>query len=377
MRDQQWRAFWGCAVTEWGALPAGYAKNITIRQELFAPFEGSALRFYFSNRYGTEPVVLSEVTVGESMNMVLTRQPYAVTFNGKSCVTIGAGEEVVSDPVEILVQRGGRYLVSVYLEETTLLKTCVGCSGPLVHIDTIYGNHTKTLELPKEFVQQTETYYFLNTAEVLTCAKNRSVVAFGDSITAQSWPDWLALRAAEEGTHTAVIRRGISGSRILRQYRQTALLHYGERGIDRFSREINAAGADSVIVLHGVNDLLHPDGTVFRPLSDLPTAEEMIEGLRFYAKTARQQGKKIYLATILPFEGTKACVPGRNDIRLQVNHWIRTTNEIDGVVDFDLALRNQENPNELQAVYDCGDHLHPSLEGGRRMAQAVPKELIW
>jgi len=41
------------------------------------------------------------------------------------------------------------------------------------------------------------------------------------------------------------------------------------------------------------------------------------------------------------------------------------------VVDFDKATQAANNPDRLNEAYDSGDHLHPSKEGGKAMAEAI------
>lgn len=60
------------------------------------------------------------------------------------------------------------------------------------------------------------------------------------------------------------------------------------------------------------------------------------------------------------------------DVRQQVNAWIRGSGRFDTVVDFDRAVRDPADPRRLLAAYDSGDHLHPNDAGYRAMAAAVP-----
>ena len=181
------------------------------------------------------------------------------------------------------------------------------------------------------------------------------------------------------GRTIAVIRKAASGTRILRQYDNITYDSYGLKGETRFPREIQVAGADTVLIQHGINDIIHPVGTDvnrFRPWSDLPTAAEMIEGLRFYIRTARASGLRVYMGTLLPIEGWRTYADFREKLRSEVNQWIRTTDEIDGCVDFDRAVCDPEHPTAFAAGYDSGDHLHPSLTAYARMAEEVPEALL-
>ena len=147
----------------------------------------------------------------------------------------------------------------------------------------------------------------------------------------------------------------------------------------RFPREALVPGADTVIIQHGINDIIHPVGVEvnpFRPWSDLPTAEELIEGLRMYIKKAREYGLKVYMGTLLPIYGWRTYEPFRNDLRNAVNAWIRTTDETDGCIDFDAALRDAKRPEAFAEAFDSGDHLHPSDKAYQQMAACVPEQLL-
>ena len=102
----------------------------------------------------------------------------------------------------------------------------------------------------------------------------------------------------------------------------------------------------------------------------------MIEGLKEYIRIAKSLGLKVYGGTLLPIEGWRTYADFREKLRNEVNEWIRTTDLFDGVVDFDLALRSEENPSAFKNGFDSGDHLHPSSSAYREMANTVPEELL-
>ena len=179
----------------------------------------------------------------------------------------------------------------------------------------------------------------------MTSEENHMVICYGDSITAGAWPDYLTLLARENpDNHTAFIRRATSGSRILRQYECITYDSYGLKGTNRFPHEIPTTGADTVIIQQGINDIIHPVGietNPFRPMSDLPTARELIDGYRYYIEEAKKLHLKVYMGTLLPIFGWRTYATFRDDLRNEVNAWIRSTKEIDGCIDFDLALRGE------------------------------------
>ena len=143
---------------------------------------------------------------------------------------------------------------------------------------------------------------------------------------------------------------------------------------------MNVAGADAVLIQHGINDIIHPVGTdvnIFRPWSDLPTVGEMAQGFTdYYIKVARERGLSVYGGTLIPIYGWRTYEPFREDLKNGFNDWLRTTDLLDGCVDFDLAVRDPDHPAAFRKEYNSGDNLHPSEEGYKAMAYAVPEDLL-
>jgi len=369
-----WVSVWGNAVSVAENRPERYAKNITIRYPVHIPFSGSALRLTFDNYCGTEPVTLNKTTVFYGGRF------YPVCFGGNRWATIPAGERRVSDPLEVALNEGELIQVSFYLADFTLMRSVVYACGPLSEGMYANGDETENASIDILTSRKTHLFYFLSNVSVLTEEGNRAIVCYGDSITAQNWPDELALRCFTEGyDKTAVIRRATSGSRILRQYDCLQYESYGLSGDNRFSHEVPTDGADVVIIQQGINDIIHPVGetvNVFRPMSDLPTVEELIDGLKAYIAQARSFGYKVYVGTLLPMGGWRTDAPFRQEMRHAYNEFIRTTDLIDGCIDFDKALRDPEKTDYFRPEYDSGDHLHPSPAGYRRMAMEIPAEIL-
>ena len=374
MNNMHWASIWGNAVSIGENRPESYGKNITLRYPIYSAFDGDALRLTFDNYCGTDTICIEKTTI------LVDGQFYPVTFQKKTQAIIPAGENMVCDPVECPIKAGFFFKVSFYLKTYTQMRSMVYTSGPLSGGMYAIGDQTEIEEIPIAISRRTSYNYFLSNVSLYTKDENRTIVCYGDSITAQDWPDYLSLRCKEEGYHnTAIIRRATSGSRILREYECITYESYGLSGEHRFSHEVPTDGADTVIIQQGINDIIHPVGeeiNPFRPMSDLPTAEELIDGLKTYIAQAREYGYKVYVGTLLPIEGWRTYATFRDEIRNAYNNWIRTTDLIDGVIDFDKALCDPENPAAFLPIYDSGDHLHPSKEGYQRMAQEVTKSIL-
>jgi len=370
----RWVGIWGNAVSVAENRPERYAKNITIRYPIHIPFSGKGVRLTFDNYCGTESITLHKVTVFYGGEF------YPVYCNGSRSITIQAGDRIVTDPLEISLNAFELLQVSFYLAEYTLMRSVVYTNGPLSEGLYANGDETENPHIDVMTSRRTHLFYFLSNVSILTDAENRAIVCYGDSITAQDWPDYLALRCFQEGCHrTAVIRRAASGTRILREYDCIQYESYGLKGSHRFEHEVPTDGADTVIIQQGINDIIHPVGeekNVFRPMSDLPTAEELFDGLKAYIVQARSFGYRVFVGTLLPMGGWRTDAPFRQKIRHEYNEMIRSTDLVDGVIDFDKALRDPECPDYFLPEYDSGDHLHPSKEGYARMANEIPKDLL-
>lgn len=377
----KWVTVWGNAISIAERRPGSFAKNLTLRYPVKIMLGGEKIRITLDNFCGTEPINLSAANVALSTgeDRINPDTIKSLTFGGKESVIIKPKEKAVSDPIDFSVKRGEDIAVSMYFSDYTEMRSGVVITGPLSGGFFAVDNQSREGVLDTDASKPTSCYYFLSDIEVFTEEKNRTIICYGDSITAQAWPDFLMKRVLEKESNTAVIRKAASGTRILRQYDNITYDSYGLKGETRFPRETEVSGADTVIIQHGINDIIHPVGVEvnkFRPWSDLPTAEELIDGLEMYIRIAREKGLKVYLGTLLPIKGWRTYADFREKLKNEVNHWIRTTDKADGVIDFDLAVRNPLDTAAFGEGFDSGDHLHPSLKAYERMAEEAYNTLF-
>ena len=150
--NQKWVSVWGNAVSVAENRPERYAKDITIRYPIHIPFSGQALRLTFDNYCGTEPITLNKTTVFYGGKF------YPVTFRGQREVTIGAGENTLSDPLPIPLTEGEIIQVSFYLADFTLMRSVVYTCGPLS--EGLYANGDETENAHIDIETSRKTHLF-------------------------------------------------------------------------------------------------------------------------------------------------------------------------------------------------------------------------
>ena len=374
----KWVSVWGHAMSRTEQNASGYAKDITLSYPIMMPLDGNEVRLTFDNFTGLEDVKIDQVTVSKLVDSTIIDETtlFDVTFNGEDECILKKGQEVTSDSIKMDVHKGDVLCVRMYFGDFTSLYCGVQMFGLTGKGYFSIENETHSIKLPSVSTKEIGWMYYLSRVDVLTKDEARSIICYGDSISALTWPDYLQASLMKDNKEVAIVRKAVSGSRVLREYDALGYVHYGIKGTTRFPHEIDVYGADTVVILQGINDIIHPVGVEvneFRPWSDLPTPEDLIEGYRFFIKEARNKNLKVYIGTLTPIKGWRTYEPFRNDIREQVNTWIRTTDEIDGYIDFDKVIKDENDPTLIKPIYDSGDHLHPNDAGMKEMAKEAYK----
>ncbi len=381
--EKKWISVWGNALSRPIENPERYAKDLTLRYVITPTLNGEKVRLTFSNFEGYEGVTISTVTIAKT-ELILNRNVCRdtirnVTFGGKHELYLAPGEIRRSDALDFSVLRGEQISVSFYLNGYTDMGSGVATSGPLSIGYFARGRYSDKASLPPEISKPTATFYFLNTVDILADAENKAIMVFGDSITQQSWPEHLTKRMLRDDIqHLSIVRRAIGGNRVLREYTHLENVHYGRRGTDRFQRDLELTeGVSGIIVLHGINDLIHPEaGHLFRSPSDLPAAEELINGLREYIRIAKEHGLWIKFGTITPFGNWHTYSDEKEKLRQSINEWIRNNTEADGYIDFAGLIANPVDQKSVDPLYCQADGLHPSPAGAEHMAESVPADWL-
>jgi lysophospholipase L1-like esterase len=334
------------------------------------------VRVVLSNAFGTSPLAVgaAHVALREHDAAIAPKSDRALTFAGNPSTTIPAGAVIVSDPVNVAVPAFADLAIDLYLPGDTAAST----SPVTTHAgaqQTSYispvGNHTGATDMP--VLTTTLSWFFLSRVEVAAPDQVGAVATFGDSITDGTrstpnsnsrWPDQLARRLAAQNIRMGVLNEGIAGNRVLSD-------GAGVSALARFDRDVLVqTGVTHVIVLESINDIGLARDNPF------PVAADLIAAHRQLIERAHARGLKIYGATLTPFEGAAYWTREGEAKRGALNEWIRSGKAYDGVIDFDLAVRDPSAPTKLQQQFNPGDNLHMTDAGYQAMANAIDLALF-
>jgi lysophospholipase L1-like esterase len=364
------------------ALPNPDAKfgaaDTTYREIVHVSLGGSRIRIILSNEFGLDPLTIGSAnvalrTTGSEIDLPSAS---ALTFSGRPSITIPPGALAISDPVNLKLPAFADLAVSLFVPSQAMHQVThhsfADQTGYTALGDVVSA---KSLDAPAEIT----SWPFLKGIDVTADDKSAAIVTFGDSITdgahstrdANSrWPDLLArrLQANKKTANLGVLNEGIGGNRILHDVT-------GPSALARFDRDVLAqSGVKYLIILESINDIGHAQDPV-KPY-DVVTADDLIAGLSQLATRAHTHGIKVYGATLTPYIGAKYASPAGEAMRQAVNKWIRTTNQLDGFIDFDKATQDPANPAVFSATADSGDHLHPGDAGYKSMADFIDLNLF-
>ncbi len=429
----KWISAWGTSPTKIGIK--GY-ENITAfvgkvmtRSVIVSSASGTKVRIRLSNYYGTTPLTISRASVAKSTGGSSIDEETAklLYFDGKTKVTIPAGEEVVSDPVDFKVDALEELAVSLFVDRFNEIKT-MGLSGSRTYlaleldgknVDVLGENmgmnniienpavrqiikavigHDLDLLLSYSFIKVTPC---LATVDVYSDKDAYSVVVVGDSTVSNEFPQYLAeqINKQTEGevTNVGVVGKGIIGNRLGGEGLGYGAYIFGDSMIDRLDRDvISQTGIKYAIVKIGANDIMHPvckDIQQQYPGITQPTAEELIADFKKAFNKLHDEDIKVIAIGITQWKGNDRDYLGtgakyvRTDeefkhdwqIALDVNEWLETTASMegyhDGYISFNEASADPKDPDAFLKEYTI-DGAHPSDKLQHLWAEWFPLSLI-
>lgn len=376
--DMQWTGTWATSVEYTGPsdMPKKSLSNRAVREIIHVSIGGDLMRMQFSNVFGNEAVEIKSVYIADTKDLydIDVKTAKYLTFNGKRSVKIEAGKDVYSDNIKYNLKPLQRLSITIsYGNQTPEHATSHRGSRTTSYI--IEGEAKPKSDFGVESAERLDHWYNIASLDVMAPKETPVVVALGNSITdgrgtttnlQNRWTDRMA--EALEGK-VGVLNQGIGGNAVLRGgLSQPALV--------RFDRDVLAqTAAKTLIIYEGVNDIgganekSEKDNSIVR-------ANELIEAYKTMTDKAHAAGMEVYIATICPFKGNGYYTFFHEAARQTVNEWIRTQKVADGVIDFDAAVKDPQDPAKLQQKYS-DDWLHLNPAGyelmGKMAAEAIKK----
>lgn len=361
--DLKWTGTWAAAAEFTGQndMPKSSLSDRSLRQIVKVSIGGTTLRLQLSNEFSKEPVEIRSIYIADGTETwtIDTKSARFLTFGGKRNVTIEPGKTVFSDAVKYNLRPLQRLAITInYGSQTPVNATSHRGSRTTSYII----NGTSKPKTSFEDGERADHWYNIAAIDVLADANTPCIAVIGNSITdgrgsttnlQNRWPDFLM---EAMGGQAAVLNLGIGGNCVVEG-------GLSEPALKRFDRDIlGQRGVKTLIIFEGVNDIGGSVGQVERKVRLL------IEAYQTLIAKAREHGMRVYMGTITPFKGNSYYKPFQETARQVVNEWIRTTDLIDGVIDFDKATQDEKDPAQLKKEYS-DDWLHLSPKGYELMGR--------
>ena len=372
-----WVGTWGTApqlVERHNNPPSPGLANNSLRQIVQVSIGGKKVRLKLTNEFNQEATEIKAVelaiakTAGSSSE-IDEKSTVSLTFDGKASVEIPAGGKAVSDPINFKI--GPRENVAITIHYGSASSTSV--SGHPGSRTTSYlkaGNTTDFTDAVK-----TDHWYNILALEVEAPQKAGAVAILGNSITdgrgsttnqQNRWADVLSRRLlANKATHqVGVLNMGIGGNCVLGG-------GLGPAAVNRYQRDLfGQEGVKWIILFEAVNDLGYAR-------NGEQTAQRIIDVYKQIILEAHQKGIRVFGATITPFKGNNYYSDHHEKGRQIINEWIRTTKMLDGVIDFDQAVRNPQDKEAMQQQFLFeNDWLHLNAQGYETMGNSIDLNLF-
>lgn len=363
----KWTATWATAIEAPLAesdMPKTSMTNSTLRQVIHVSIGGDKLRLQLSNEKSRQPVEIKSVYIADTDGGKAIDHKTAkfLTFNGSRSVTIEPGKALYTDVAQYKLKPLQRLSVTISYGNTPVKAT--------THRGSRTTSYLAAGEVaPKADFAEVETFehwYSIAALEVEAPASTRCIACLGNSITdgrgttTDAQNRWTDVLAEQLGGKVAVINLGIGGNCVIRG-------GLSAPASERFDRDILAQqGVTDLIIFEGVNDLsgIKDDGA--------ETVRWLKKFYRLFAKKAKEKGMRVYGGTIMPFKNSFAYSETHEKARQEVNQWIRTAPDYDGVIDFDKATADPADPEALMENLQS-DWLHPNADGYKVMGECAAK----
>ena len=377
MADGHWVGTWGTApqlVESHNNPPSPGLGNNSLRQIVQVSIGGEKVRLKLTNEFskGTTEIKAVELAYAKtagSSSEIDESSTVSLTFDGKPSVIMAAGGTAVSDPVSLHLD--GRQNVAITIHYGAASSTSV--SGHPGSRTTSYLKAGSTTDFTG--AAKTDHWYNILALEVEAPDEAGAVAILGNSITdgrgsttnhQNRWADVLSRRLLdnEATSRVGVLNMGIGGNCVLGG-------GLGPAAVNRYQRDLfGQEGVKWIILFEAVNDLGSAGNGV-------QTAKRIIDVYKQIIRQAHQGGIYVFGATITPFKGNNYYSADHENGRSALNKWIRTTKMLDGVIDFDRAVRNPQDTAAMQQEFLFeNDWLHLNAKGYETMGGCIDLSLF-
>ena len=372
-----WVGTWGTApqlVERHNNPPSPGLENNSLRQIVQVSMGGKMVRLKLTNEFSQNATEIKAIelaiakTAGSSSE-IDEASTVSLTFDGQTSVTIPAGGKVVSDPVKFQIK--DRENVAITIHYGSASSTSV--SGHPGSRTTSYLEAGNTTDFSK--ATKTDHWYNILALEVEAPKKAGAIAILGNSITdgrgsttnqQNRWADVLSRRllANKATRRIGVLNMGIGGNCVLGG-------GLGPAAVNRYQRDLfSQEGVKWIILFEAVNDLGYAR-------NGEQTANRIIDVYKRIIREAHQKGIRVIGATITPFKGNNYYTEDHEKGRTTINQWIRTTKMLDGIIDFDQAVRNPQETIAMQQQFLFeNDWLHLNAKGYETMGSCIDLNLF-
>ena len=370
--QDHWVGTWGTA----GQLaesnnnpPSPGLGNNSFRQIVQVSIGGEEVRLQLTNEFSNatteiKAVELAHAKTAGSSSEIDESTTVSLTFDGKAGVTMKAGTTATSDPVKFHMDP--RQNVAITIHYGNASSTSV--SGHPGSRTTSYIAKGNTNDFSNAV--RTDHWYNIKSIDVLADSETGAVAILGNSITdgrgsttnqQNRWADVLSRRllANESTKKVAVLNMGIGGNCMLGG-------GLGPTGSSRYRRDLlEQPGVKWIILFEAVNDLGGSGNGV-------KTANNIIEVYKQIIREAHAKGIYVFGGTITPFKNNSYYSEDHEKGRQRINTWMRTTKMLDGVIEFDHAVRDPQDTITMNKEFLFeNDYLHPNAKGYEAMGNIV------
>ncbi len=367
----RWVRIWKQAMTRSLPFGLGVPHKKTVGFPLFCPIAGSGIRIKLNNENSNTSAHIKGITV--KIGSVV----YDMRYNGKQHIVIPGGSSIYCDELDVPIADGTTLSIRLFPITKANDLNYIESEAFTYKKDVL---HERDLPLCSEtFIEQkfniNKMMPYIESIEIFSEHNPKTIVAFGDSITAMSrWTKPLARRIYETyGGEYLLLNAGISGNCLA--FQRTSLYgdFFGTRGVDRFNKDVlSEDNITSVIFSIGTNDLAF--------LSDKSKKGANLDALTSVAKEviekAKSHGIHVVGTNIMPSLSKEEYTQEKDSLRIAYNKWLSQCKDFDYLLDWDLLSRDPQNSGCMKESFHQGDYVHPSTLGGQKLADSFVLSIL-